>query len=121
MSALNAGSRKGVGANTFELVRPLPGHIDHNCRNAFIGMHMSTAQMLAQIFLTREPIASAAIAVCVWTHQRLLGIGVFLVNFALVAEKATGVGEALHLITTWLVAFIRAIMLIHVFTIGEND
>ena len=47
-------------------------------------MHVAAAKMFAQIFLARESITSAAVAISVWAHQGLLGVGVFLVNFALV-------------------------------------
>jgi hypothetical protein len=47
-------------------------------------VHVAAAKMLAQVLLACESISSAAVAIIVWAHQSLLGIGVFLVHLALV-------------------------------------
>jgi hypothetical protein len=71
--------------------------------------------VLSKVFLTREPVAGATVAIGIGTHQRLLGVVVLLVHFALVAQKTARVGEALNLIATGFVTFVRAIVFIHVF------
>jgi hypothetical protein len=46
-------------------------------------VHVATAQVLSKIFLARESVAGAAVAIGIWTHQ---GLGVvLLVDLTLVA------------------------------------
>lgn len=73
--------------------------------------------MLLQVLLARESMARAAIAVGIWAHQRLLGIDVFLVYFALVSQQATGVCKSLNLIAARFHALIWSVMFIHVFAV----
>ena len=75
--------------------------------------------MLSKIFLARESVAGAAVAIGIWAHQGLLCVVVLLVYFALVAQKTTRIGEALDLVAAGFVAFVRAVMFIHVF--AESD
>ena len=86
---------------------------------AILCMHMAATKMFLQILLTREPVASTAVAVDIGAHQRLLDGRVFLVDFALVAEETTRVRESLNFITSGLEALVGTIMLVHVFT--EHD
>jgi hypothetical protein len=87
-SALETTSgREGVGANTFQLAGAFPWHVnkDGGCR-ALISVHVATAQVLSKVLLAREPVAGAAVAIGIRTHQGLLRVVVLLMNFALVAQ-----------------------------------
>jgi hypothetical protein len=122
VSALETTSgREGVGANALQLAGAFPWQInkDGSCR-ALISVHVTTAQVLSKILLAREPVAGAAVAVGIRTHQRLLRVIVLLMNFALVAQETTRVGEALNLITTRFVAFVWTIVFIHMFTRSDE-
>jgi hypothetical protein len=47
-------------------------------------VHVATAQVLSKIFLARESVAGAAVAIGIWTYQGLLGVVLF-VDLTLVA------------------------------------
>jgi hypothetical protein len=116
VAALNSSNREGGGTDAFDTIKfggTFPRHIDH--RGSFVIVHVAAAKMFPQIFLARESIASTAVAVSVWTHQGLLGIGIFLVNFALVAKETARVSETLDLITVWFITLVGTIMFIHMF------
>lgn len=113
---LDAGSgRQGRGAHALEVIATLPRHVDD--KGAVVWVHVAATEVLTQVLLTRKSIASAAVAVGVRAHQRLLGIGVLLVHLALVAQEAARVREALDLIAAGLEAFVGAIVFVHVFTV----
>lgn len=71
--------------------------------------------MFTEVLLARESIAGAAVAIGVGAHEWFLGIGILLVDFALMTEKAARVSESLNLVAVRLVALVRAIMFIHMF------
>jgi len=81
---------------------------------------MTTAQVLPKVLLASKPVAGAAVAIGIWAHQGLLCVVVLLVYFALVAQKTTRIGEALDLIAAGFVAFVRAVMFIHVFAASDK-
>lgn len=81
---------------------------------------MATAQVLSKIFLARESVAGAAVAIRIWTQYGFLSVIVLLLDLALVAREATRVGKALNLVSTRLGALIRPILFIHVFA-GHDD
>jgi hypothetical protein len=120
VSALKTSGRERVGANTLQLVGALPWHVNENGgRWTLLRVHVATAQVLSKVFLARESVAGAAVAIGIGTHQGLLSIVILLVDLALVAQESTRVGKALNLVATWFVALVRAIVFIHVFT--DND
>jgi hypothetical protein len=116
VSALKAGGWEGVGANALQLVGTFPWHVNEDGGGrALISVHVATAQVLSKVFLACKPVAGTAVAIGVGAHQGLLGVVVLLVHFALVAQETARVGEALNLIATGFVAFVRAIVFVHVF------
>jgi hypothetical protein len=116
VATLHSSDRERRGADTldtFKVGGAVPGgHINH--WGGFIIVHVATAKMFSQVLLARESVASAAVAIAVRAHQGLLGVGVFLVNFALVAQETTRVGETLDLVTVWFITLVGTIMFIHV-------
>jgi hypothetical protein len=89
VSALDTSHRERRGTDTLDTLDALqlscavPRHV-HDKRGVFVTVHVAAAKMLAQVLLACESIASTAVAIVVWAHQGLLGIGVFLVHLALV-------------------------------------
>lgn len=75
--------------------------------------------MLSEIFLPREAGARAAFAVVEGAEERLLGATVHLVHFTFVPEKPATVGEALQLFAAWDIAFVGAVMLVHVLAVTD--
>lgn len=71
--------------------------------------------MFVKVFFPGEPGAGTAFAVAMRAHPRRLGAAMLLVDFALMAEEAAGVGEALDLLAAELVADVRAGVLVLVF------
>jgi len=116
VAPLHTSDGQGGGTNAFNTLkfRAIPRHVNNNSRT-FIAMHVATAKMLSEVLLARETIAGAAVAIGVRAHECLLGIGVFLVDFALVAQETARVGETLDLVAVRFIAFVGAIMFIHVF------
>ena len=57
-------------------------------------MGMDSSEMLIEVFEPREPLASGALAAFMRTMQRVFGPAVLAVYFALVTQKAAGVGES---------------------------
>ena len=116
VTALHSSDGERGGTDTFDTIKfggAVPRHINHG--GSFIIVHVATTKMFTQIFLARKSVASAAVAISVWAHQGLLSVGVFLVNFALVTEETTRVGETLDLVTVWFITLVGTIMFIHVF------
>jgi hypothetical protein len=116
VTALHSSRRKGGGTDALDTVEfggAIPTHINHG--RSFIIMHVAATEMFPQVLLARETVAGAAVAVGVWAHQGLLGVCVFLVDFALVAQETTGVGETLDLVAVGFKTFVRTIMFVHVF------
>jgi len=70
--------------------------------------------MFVQIFLSAEADAGAAFAVLVRTHAAGFGAPMLLVDFALVAEETSGVGEAADVVAFGLFADVGAGVLVHV-------
>jgi hypothetical protein len=116
MAALHTSRRQGWGTDAFNTFKfgAIPRQVNHH-RSTFFTVHVAAAKMFPEVFLARETMAGAAVAIGIRTHECLLGIGVFLVNFALVAQETTGVGETLDLIAVRLIALVRAIMFVHMF------
>jgi hypothetical protein len=83
-------------------------------------MHVAPAKMLLQVLLTRESVPCASIAVRIGAHERLLGIDVLLMHLALMSQQATGICKPLDLIASGLQAFVRAVVLVHVFAIRRS-
>jgi hypothetical protein len=117
VAALHASRRQGGGTDAFNAFkfRAIPRWQINNHRRTFFIVHVATAKMFSEVFLARETMAGAAVAVGVRAHKCLLGIGVFLVDFALVAQETARVGETLNLVAVRLIALVGAIMFIHVF------
>jgi hypothetical protein len=84
-------------------------------------VHVSTAKMLFQIFLSRESSPRTSVAVRVRTHSWRLGLCILLVYLALVTQQTTGISEATDFVAAWLFAFVRPVMLVHMFTTGEKE
>jgi hypothetical protein len=117
VATLHASRRQGGGTDGLNTLKfgAIPRHIDNN-RRTFIAMHMTTAKMLSEVLLAREPITGAAVAIAVRAHKCLLGISVLLVDFTLVAQETARVGEALDFVAVGFIALVGAVMFIHVFT-----
>ena len=71
--------------------------------------------MLHQILTAGEARASAALAVLVRAHAAGFGAAVLVVDLALVAVEAAGIGEA-AVLAARLFAGVGSSMLVHVFT-----
>ena len=80
---------------------------------------MPTAEVLLQVLLPRKPVAGAAVAVGVRTHQRLLDI--LFMDFALVSQQTTRVCKSLDLGAARLQALVRSIMLVHMLAGNRRD
>lgn len=72
--------------------------------------------MLGKVFFARKTNTSATLAVGVRALAQGFGATVLAMDFALVAEQTAWISEALDFLAARLIADIRAIMLIHVFT-----
>ena len=72
--------------------------------------------MLVEVLLARETLARTTLAILKGTHVACLGPTVLLVDFALVAQEAARVSEALDLVAARLLADIGTVVLVHVFT-----
>lgn len=118
MLALDPGGGEGVGTKALQLIGALPGHVDHDLGSTVISVHVATSQMFAKVLLACEPVAGASVAIGIGAHQRLLCVGVLLVNFALVTQKTARVGKALNLITAGLEALVGTVVFIHMFAGG---
>lgn len=74
--------------------------------------------MLLEIFLPREPPAGAALASRIGAHAGGFGPAVLVVDLALVAGQAAGVGEAADGFAAGLVTDVGAVVFVHVFSVG---
>ena len=72
--------------------------------------------MLSKILLPRKASSSAPLAITMWTHAGRFWTAVLLVDFALVAEEAARVGEALDLFAAGFLTDVRAGVLVVVFS-----
>jgi hypothetical protein len=72
-------------------------------------------QVLVQILLSREALASVALAVDVGAVELLSRATVLVVHLALVAEKATRIREARQLLAPFSWALVWAVVLVHMF------
>lgn len=116
VATLHSSDRERGGTDALDTIkfgRAVPRHINH--WGSFVIMHVATAKMFAQIFLARESVASAAVAISVRAHQGFLSVGVLLVNLALVTKETTRVGETLDLVAVWFITLVGTIMFIHMF------
>ena len=80
---------------------------------------MHAPKMLREIFLSGKANTRAAFAVAIRAHAACFGAAVLAVDFALVAEEAAGVGEALDFFAAGFFADVRAVVLVHVFAVGS--
>ena len=78
---------------------------------------VDAANVLGKVLLARETGAHATLAVLVGAEEGLFGAAVHLVHFALVAQEATRVGEALQFFAAFVSAYVGTVMFIHVFTV----
>jgi len=76
---------------------------------------MHAPQMLIQVLLAREARPRTALAIAMRTHARGFRAAVLLVDLALVAKQAAGVGEALDFLAARLGTDVRAGVFVHVF------
>jgi hypothetical protein len=72
-------------------------------------------QVLVEILLSREALASVALAVDVGAVELLSRAAVLVVHLALVAEKATRIREARQLLAPFSWALVWAVVLVHMF------
>lgn len=73
--------------------------------------------MLSKVLLPCEASARTAFAVGKRAEEGFLGAAVHLVDFAFVAEESPAVGESLEFLAALDVAFVRAVVLIHVLAV----
>lgn len=79
---------------------------------------MTPPYVLLEVFLSREPPSSASLAGRIGAHAGGFGPAVLVVDLALVAGQAAGVGEAADGFAAGLVADVGAVVFVHVFSVG---
>ena len=80
---------------------------------------MHAAQVLVQVLLAGEALASVALAVMVWAVELLAWAAMLIMHFALMAKQSTGVCKTWELLATLGWALIWAIVLVHMLTVGR--
>lgn len=80
---------------------------------------MNAAQVLVQVLLARESLSSVALAVMVWAVQLFAWATVLVMHFALMAKQPATVCETWKFLATLGRAFIWAVVLIHMLSVGR--
>jgi hypothetical protein len=75
--------------------------------------------MLIKILFSGESCTGRAFTVAMRTHFRGFGASMLIMDFALVAEETTGVGEALDFVAAGFEADVGAGVFIHVFSVSN--
>lgn len=110
--------RAWLGSIKSILSRLLLGHTVHILLKVG-SISVYAAQVLVQILLAGEALASVALAVMVWTVELLAWAAVLVMHFALMTKQSTRVCKAWELLATLGWTLIWAIVLVHMLTVGS--
>lgn len=80
---------------------------------------MDPAEMFGEVFLPREASAAAPFAVWVGALEARFGAAVLTVNFSLMTEQTSGIGEAADFLAAWFLADVGPFMFVFVFAITK--